>query len=163
MSLLLRLRKMIPWSFNCPHQWCICVFVYEMRGGPTSKGSPLKGDFSLISNSEYIQSTQSECWSSGDTLLMVSIPIFLLQYGESPLFEIDLFFSGIESKHFQTPKAQRTQSSEYFDSFNTFSSKQKLQQGLKSWSNFGLVLFGKGHDIRRTTLTNPRNNFYQSM
>ena len=32
---------------------------------------------------------------------------------------------------------------EYFDSFNTFSSKQKLQQALKSWSNFSLVLFGQ--------------------
>ena len=41
-------------------------------------------------------------------------------------------------------KAQRTQGIEYFDSFNTFSLKQKLQQGLKSWSNFSLVLFGKG-------------------
>ena len=30
--------------------------------------------------------------------------------------------------------AQRTQDIEYFDSFTTFSSKQKLQQALKSWS-----------------------------
>ena len=30
------------------------------------------------------------------------------------------------------PKAQRTQGIENFDSFNTFSSKQKLQQALKS-------------------------------
>ena len=35
------------------------------------------------------------------------------------------------------PKAQRTQGIEYFDfdSFNNFSSKQKLQQALKSWTN----------------------------
>ena len=32
---------------------------------------------------------------------------------------------------------------------------QKLQQALKSWSNFCLVLFGKGQKIHRTTLTNP--------
>ena len=42
---------------------------------------------------------------------------------------------------------------ECFDSFNTFSSKQKLQQTLKSWSNFILVLFGKGREIQWITLT----------
>ena len=41
------------------------------------------------------------------------------------------------------PKAQRTQGIDYFDSFNTFCSKQKLQQALKSWSKFSLVLFAK--------------------
>ena len=50
---------------------------------------------------------------------------------------------------------------DYFDSL--FSSKQKLQQALKSWKNFSVVLFGKGREIRRTTLTNPRNNFNKSM
>ena len=40
-------------------------------------------------------------------------------------------------------QAHRTQGIAYFDSFNTFSSKQKLQKALKSWSNFGSVLFGK--------------------
>ena len=34
--------------------------------------------------------------------------------------------------------AQRTQGIEYFDSFNTFTSKQKLQQALKSWWTFSL-------------------------
>ena len=29
-----------------------------------------------------------------------------------------------------------------------------LQQALKSWSNFNLVLFGKGREIHKTTLTN---------
>ena len=43
-------------------------------------------------------------------------------------------------------KAQQTQDIVYFDSFNTFSSKQKLQQTLKSWSNFSSVLFGKGRN-----------------
>ena len=52
-------------------------------------------------------------------------------------------------------KAQLTHGIEYFDFLNTFSSKQKLQQTLKSWSNFSLVLFGKGQEIHRTTLTNP--------
>ena len=47
------------------------------------------------------------------------------------------------------PKAQRTQGIEYFDSFNNFISKQKLQQALKSWSNFSLVLFGKGREIHK--------------
>ena len=57
------------------------------------------------------------------------------------------------------PKVQRTQYIQYFNSFNTFISKQKLQQALKSWSNFSLVLFGKGQEIHRTTLTNPCSNF----
>ena len=62
-------------------------------------------------------------------------------------------------QHETLPKAQRTQGIEYFDSFNTFSSKQKLQQALKSWSNFSLFLFGKGPEIHKTTLTNTCNNF----
>ena len=37
---------------------------------------------------------------------------------------------------------------EYSDSFNDFVSKQKLQQALKYWSNFSLVLFGKGRQNR---------------
>ena len=59
----------------------------------------------------------------------------------------------------------------YFDSFNNFISKQKLQQAFKSWSNFSLVLFGKGQEKHRTnfdkthvtTLTNPCINFGKSM
>ena len=63
------------------------------------------------------------------------------------------------------PKAQQTQGIQYFDSFNTFSSKQKQkhQQALKSYSNFSLVLFGKGREIYRTNLTNLHNNFNKSM
>ena len=61
------------------------------------------------------------------------------------------------------PKAQRTQGIEYFDLFNTFSSKQNLQKALKSCSNFSLALFGKGREILRTTLTNPCNNLNKSM
>ena len=60
-------------------------------------------------------------------------------------------------------KTQRTRGIEYFDSLNTFSSKQKLQQVLKSWSNFSLVLFGNGQEIQSTTLTNPSNNYAKSM
>ena len=52
---------------------------------------------------------------------------------------------------------------EYFDSFNTFSSKQKLQQALKSWSKFSLALFCKGGEIHRGTLTNPCNNWEKFM
>ena len=52
---------------------------------------------------------------------------------------------------------------ECFDSFNTFSSKQKLQSSLKSWSNFSLVLFGKRREIHRTTLTKPCINLNESM
>ena len=37
------------------------------------------------------------------------------------------------------PKAQRTQGIEDFDSFNTFSSKQMLQEALESWSNLSLL------------------------
>ena len=45
------------------------------------------------------------------------------------------------------PKAQQTQGIEYFDSLNTFSLKQKLKQALQFWSNFSLVLFGKGREL----------------
>ena len=45
------------------------------------------------------------------------------------------------------PKAQWTQGIEYFDSINTFNSKRKLQQALKSRSNLGLVWFGKEREI----------------
>ena len=70
-----------------------------------------------------------------------------------------------EGKIKTLPKAQRAQGIEYCDSFNTFSSKQKLQQALKSLSNFSLVLFGKrkGREIPRTTLTNLCNNLYKSL
>ena len=63
------------------------------------------------------------------------------------------------------PKAQRAQGIEYFDLFNTFSSKQKLWHALKSWSNFSLVFFGKEQiwQIHETTLTNPCSNFEKSM
>ena len=37
------------------------------------------------------------------------------------------------------PIAQRTQGIEYFDSFNTLSSKQKLQQSKTFWSNISLA------------------------
>ena len=39
----------------------------------------------------------------------------------------------IIKKHCQSPKAHRNHSIEYFDSFNIFRSKPKLQQALKSW------------------------------
>ena len=42
------------------------------------------------------------------------------------------------------------------------SSKQKLQKALKSWSNFSLVLFGKGWKLHKTTSRNPCNNFNKS-
>ena len=58
-------------------------------------------------------------------------------------------------------KAQRIQGIEYFDSFNTSSSKQKLQQALKSYSNFNLVLFGKGREIHGTK--NPCKNSIKSI
>ena len=54
-------------------------------------------------------------------------------------------------------KAQRTQGIEYFDSFNTFSSKQKLQQALKSWSNFRLVCSAK-EEIHRLLFCSDINN-----
>ena len=61
------------------------------------------------------------------------------------------------------PKAKRIQGIEYSDIFNTFSSKQKLQQTLKSWPNFSFVLFGKRREMYRTTLTNTCNNFDKAM
>ena len=57
---------------------------------------------------------------------------------DSPFYLIN-----IASKQQTLSKAQRTQHIDYFVSFNAFSSKQKLQQALKCWSNFSLVLFGK--------------------
>ena len=60
------------------------------------------------------------------------------------------------------PTAQRSQGMEYFDSFDTFSSEQKLRQAsaesclaeicldLFCLSNLSLVLFGKGREIYRT-------------
>ena len=54
-----------------------------------------------------------------------------------------------KKREFFLPKAQRTQCIECFNSFNTLISKQKLQQALKSWSNFSLILFGKGLEIHR--------------
>ena len=73
-------------------------------------------------------------------------------------------------------KAQRTQGIEYFDSINTFNSKQKRQQALESWSNFSLVWFGKGREIPKrnfkttlkckilvTTKRNPYINFENSI
>ena len=51
--------------------------------------------------------------------------------------------------------AQQTQGPEYFDSFNTPSSKHKLQQALKSQLNFSLVVFGEGREMHR-------NNFDKS-
>ena len=50
-------------------------------------------------------------------------------------------------EHMTLPKEQRIPGIKDFDSFNTFISKQKLQQASKSWSNFSLVLFGKGQEI----------------
>ena len=65
------------------------------------------------------------------------------------------------------PRAQRTQGIQYFDSFNTFSSKQKLQQALISSAWFCLA---KGEEyiehlwqIHVTTLTNPCSNLDKSM
>ena len=60
-------------------------------------------------------------------------------------------------------KAQGTQDIDYFDSFNVISSKQKLRQVLKFWSNFSLVLFGKRREIHTATLTKPCYNFDKSM
>ena len=51
----------------------------------------------------------------------------------------------IQATNKTLPKAQRTQGIEHFESINTFSSKQKLQQDLKSWSSFSLV--GKCREV----------------
>ena len=53
---------------------------------------------------------------------------------------------------------------------NTFSSKQKLQQALKSWSNFCVFFFAKGKKYMKqlwqilvTFLTNPCNSLEKSI
>ena len=70
--------------------------------------------------------------------------------------------SPIGPESYKALMAQRTQGIEYFDSFNTFSSMQKLQQALQYWSNFSSVSFDRGQEkikqllqIHETTLTNP--------
>ena len=68
-----------------------------------------------------------------------------------------------QSANTALPKAQRTQGIEYFDSFNGFILKQKPQHALTSWSNFSLILFDKGQEKQRITLTNPCNNFNKSI
>ena len=40
--------------------------------------------------------------------------------------------------------------------------KQKLQQDSKSWSNFILVWFGRKREIDAMTMTNTRNNFWNT-
>ena len=61
------------------------------------------------------------------------------------------------------PKTQRTQGIENLDSFNGqhLKIKEKLQQALKSWSNFELVRFvlAKGKKYNN----NNNNNFDKSM
>ena len=55
------------------------------------------------------------------------------------------------------PKVRWIQGIKYFDSFNNFSSKQNLQQALKSQSNFSLVLFGKRQEIHKTAIEKSNN------
>ena len=62
-----------------------------------------------------------------------------------------------------TLKAQLTQGIAYFDFFNSFNSKQKLQQALKSRSTIPIVFFGKGWEKPGTIVTNPCNNLKRSM
>ena len=78
-----------------------------------------------------------------------------------------IFKTFIHLKHCQRhndPKALST-----FTQNNTFSSKQKLQQALKSWSNFILVWFENLEIFMYqlwqivSTLTNPSNNLEKSM
>ena len=59
------------------------------------------------------------------------------------------------------PKEQRTWGVLWHSKH--LSSKLKIQQTLKSGSNFSLVLFGNGQEIQSTTLTNPSNNYAKSM
>ena len=82
---------------------------------------------------------------------------------ENGFRELSVFSSPAFCTMKTLPKAQRTLGIEYFDSFNTSSSKQKFQQALKSWSNFSLVLFGREREIHRTTLTNPCNKLNNSI
>ena len=59
--------------------------------------------------------------------------------------------------------AQRTQGDGFFRSLNKMISKQKLQQVLKSWSNFSLVLFGRAKKYIEQLCTNLCNNLNKSM
>ena len=61
------------------------------------------------------------------------------------------YFMVIQALAKTLPKAQQIQGIEYVDSFNTLSSKQRLQQALKYWLNFSRDLFGQGQEIQRTT------------
>ena len=62
------------------------------------------------------------------------------------------------------PKVQWTQGIEYFDSINTFWSKQKLQKVLNSWSNTLQLDFVRQRARKnRKTSTNLSSNFEKSM
>ena len=61
------------------------------------------------------------------------------------------------------PKVQWTQGIEYFDSTNTFWSKQKLQKVLNSWSNTLQLDFVRQRARKnRKTSTNLSSNFEKS-
>ena len=67
-----------------------------------------------------------------------------------------IFMIDVKARHLTEQKKHclRTQ---YFDSYNNFISKQKLQQGLKSWSNVSLVLFAKGQEKHKTKIKNAND------
>ena len=100
-------------------------------------------------------------WCHVDTFELLSFSSALKAGSIGTLLFIPLMSLGRERETF--PKAQRTQGIEYFDSFNTSSPKQKLQQALKSRCNFSLVCLAKGDRKMHTTLTNPRSNSNKSM
>ena len=79
------------------------------------------------------------------------------------VWNLFVWLQGVQKQSMISNIAKWTWGIEYFDQFNTFTSKQKLQLALKSWSNSSLVLFGKGRKVWWTTLTNPCNNLKKSM
>ena len=79
--------------------------------------------------------------------------IVLWVYSTSTQQELRSSFTNKHCQRNNVPKALST-----LTHSTPFSWEQKLQQTLKSWSIFSLLLFGKGRETQRTTLKNPCNN-----
>ena len=128
---------------------CLCLCFKSLWSLITDQGAKKQVEaFVMMGVADGEPAVSHNHWSFSHQLFIIKISHLLIN----------------PQDHQETlPKAQRIQGIEYSDTYNTFSSKQKLQETLKSWSNFSFVLFGKRREMHRTTLKNPCNNFDKSM
>ena len=103
------------------------------------------------------------CWPVVGAVITFSFQTNLFKLGPQQGLRCGAALEGIMPPPFKHCQRHNGSGIGYFDSFSTFRSKQKLQQALKSCSNFSLVLFSQGREKYRTTLKNPFNNFNISM